>query len=248
MNKTTVDFSIIIPTFNEKDNILLLIKTIKNLKFTNLNYEIIVVDDNSPDGTYKEVIKKFGKDKVVKALLRENERGLAGAILHGIKNSKNEIVLGMDADFNHPPETIPQMIKELQTHDFVVASRFIKGGGMEEKKRYPPTFLFNWFLKHVLAFPTMDNMSGFYAIRKKELLKLPLEKIYKGYGEYHLRLVYLAGKNNLSIKEIPVFYKKRASGKSKSNLPKMLVLYLKEAFKLRFYEKKFGIQNTHFRT
>lgn len=248
MNKTKVNFSIIIPTFNERDNILPLIKAIKNLKFSNLNYEIIVVDDNSLDGTYQKVVKRYGKDKNIKAILRKNERGLATAILHGIKASKNNVIIGMDADFNHPPEFIPKLLKEIKDQDLVIASRFIKGGGMEEKKRYPPTFLFNWFLRHFLAFPTMDNMSGFYAIKKESLATLPMEEIYKGYGEYHLRLVYLAGKNNLSIKEIPVFYKKRASGKSKSNLPRMFVLYLKEAFKLRFYEKKFGIQNTHLKT
>jgi len=239
--------SIIIPTFNEKDNILPLIKAIKDLKFSNLNYEIIIVDDNSFDGTYEKVVKKYGKDKNVKVYLRKNERGLATAILHGIKTSKNSVIIGMDADFNHPPEFISKMLEKIQEYDLVVASRFIKGGGMEEKKRYPPTFLFNWFLKHVLGFPTMDNMSGFYAIKKEKLLSLPIEEIYKGYGEYHLRLVYLAGKNNLSIKEVPVFYKRRASGKSKSNLPKMFVLYLKEAFKLRFYEKNFRVQNTRFK-
>ena len=238
-------FSIIIPTFNEKENIILLIKELEKI-LHNLNYEIIVVDDNSSDGTYKEIIKHFGNDKNVKAILRKNERGLASAILHGIKRSKNSLIIGMDADFNHPPEFIPKMLDAIEEYDLVVASRFIKGGGMEEKKRYPPTFLFNWFLKYFLTFPTMDNMSGFYSIKKDKLLKLPLEKIYKGYGEYHLRLVYLAKVKGLKIKEIPVFYKKRRYGNSKSNLPKMLILYLKEAFTLRFYEKKFRVQNSRF--
>lgn len=79
----------------------------------------------------------------------------------------------------------------------------------------------------------MDNMSGFYAIRQEKLLKLPLKEIYRGYGEYHLRLVYSAKRKGFRIKEIPVFYNKRKYGKSKSNLPKMFFVYLVEALRLR---------------
>ena len=229
---TKRDVSVIIPTYNEKENIIRLIERLEEVLNTS-DFEIVIVDDNSPDGTYKEIIRKFGKRKKIKALLRKNERGLGSAILHGINNSNSGIIIGMDADFNHPPELIPHMLEEIEGNDLVVASRFIKGGGMEDKIRYFSTFIFNKFLKQILDFPTMDNMSGFYVIRKEELLKLPLEKVYKGYGEYHLRLVYLAKKSNLKIKEVPVFYKKRKYGNSKSNLPKMFFLYLKEAIKLR---------------
>jgi dolichol-phosphate mannosyltransferase len=238
-----MNVSLILPVFNEKQNIIQIIKELQNV-LNNIEYEIIIVDDNSPDGTYGEIIKNYGKDKNVKVFLRKNERGLGSAILQGINNSKYQIIIGMDADFNHPPELIPKMLAKVGEYDLVIASRFIKGGGMENKKRYYLTYLFNWFLKHALKFPIMDNMSGFYAVKKEKLLKLPLERIYKGYGDYHLRLVYLAGKNSLSIKEIPVFYKKRLYGKSKSNLPKLFFIYLKEACRLRFYEKNFRIQNS----
>lgn len=223
--------SIIIPTYNEKENVALLIKGLKSL-LSDFEFEIVVVDDNSPDGTYKKVVEEFKKDKRVKAILREREKGLGTAILHGIKNSKYPIIVGMDADFNHPPEIIPRMLRELSNSDLVVASRFIKGGGMEEKKRYFPTFIFNKFLKHVLGFPTIDNMSGFYAIKREKLLKLPLEEIYRGYGDYHLRLVHYSKKNKLKILEVPVFYKKRKYGKSKSNLLKLFFNYLYNAFKI----------------
>ena len=230
-------FSLIIPTYNEKENVVILLESIEKIH-SNDPHQTIIVDDNSPDGTYEEVAKKFSKNKRIKAILRKNKRGLATAILHGIKNSDYEVVVGMDADFNHPPETIKDLVKELGSNDLVVASRFVKGGGMEEKKRHFPTLLFNKFLKHILGFPIMDNMSGFYAIRREKLLQLPLKMIYKGYGEYHLRLVYLAKKKGFRIKEVPVYYKKRVYGKSKSNLPKMFFLYLKEAFYLRFYAQE----------
>ncbi len=224
--------SIVIPTFNEKHNIIGLISSIQKI-FGYKTYEIIVIDDNSPDGTYNKIVKEFGNDKKVKTILRKNERGLGTAILRGIKSSSYPVIVGMDADFNHPPETITRLTEEIQSHDLVVASRFIKSGGMEEKKRYLPTLMFNLFLKHILRFPVSDNTSGFYAVWKNKLLKLPLDDIFRGYGEYHIRLMHYAQTNNFKITEVPVYYKKRKYGRSKSNLGKMFLGYLYCALKLR---------------
>ena len=227
-------FSLIIPTYNEKENILRLIKELqKNLNSVKELYEIIAVDDNSPDGTGAAAEKAFRKNKNIRIFVRKKDRGLATAIFFGINKSKGDVVVGMDADFNHPPELIPQLSGKLIDADMVVASRFINGGGMEEKGRYFFTYFFNLFLKYLLGFPTMDNMSGYYAIKKPALLKLPLGKIYRGYGEYHLRLVYLAQKIGLKIKEIPVFYSKRNYGQSKSNLIKLFFSYLWTALNLK---------------
>lgn len=223
--------SIIIPTYNEKQNIILLLKRLNKLKN---DQEIIIVDDNSPDETAEEIKKNFKNNQQIKVFVRKNIKGLGSAILYGIKKSKGNIIVGMDADFNHPPELIPQLIKNLKNNDLVVASRFIKGGGMEDKVRYWFTYLFNFFLKKFLGFPTMDNMSGFYAIKRGKLEGLPLEQIYRGYGEYHLRLVWCAQKKGFKINEVPVFYPKRRYGKSKSNLIKCFFIYLFEAFKLKF--------------
>lgn len=227
--------SVVIPTFNEKGNIVLLINQIqKTVALYSIPFEIIIVDDNSPDNTALEVRKKIKNNQLVKLFLRKNERGLASAILFGIKKAKGEIIIGMDADFNHPPQLIPKLINQIKNYDFVVASRFIKGGGMEDKLRYFFTLLFNFFLKYILGFPTMDNMSGFNAIKRKKLFSLPLEKIYQGYGEYHLRLLWYAKKHGLKIKEIPVYYPKRKFGESKSNLFKMFFSYFYTALKLKF--------------
>jgi len=224
--------SIIIPTYNEKLNICLLIERI--IKIIKKDFEIIIIDDNSPDKTAKEVKIRFRNKKQVKVFIRKKERGLATAILYGINKAKGEIIVGMDADFNHPPKLIPRLIEAVKNSDLVVASRFIKGGGMEDRLRYFFTYLFNFFLKHILGFPTMDNMSGFYAIKKEKLNLLPLKKIYRGYGEYHLSLVWYAKKMGFNIKEIPVFYPKRKFGKSKSNLIKMFFNYLLVSLRLKF--------------
>lgn len=230
--------SIIIPTFNEKDNIVRLIILIKKvLRKEKYSYEIIVVDDNSPDRTGEIIKTKYKKDKKIRIFIRKKQKGLATAILFGIRKAGGSIIVGMDADFNHPPRLIPSLVKKLTFVDLVVASRFVKGGGMEEKWRYYPTYLFNLFLKYILGFPTMDNMSGFYAIKKKKLFTLPLDYIYHGYGEYHLRLVYLIKKDGYKVEEIPAFFKKREFGKSKTNLLTAFFKYLFISISLIFYKQ-----------
>ena len=226
--------SIIIPTFNEKGNIVALLKEIlKVASENNLNIEIVVVDDNSPDKTASVLRKVFLKEKRVQLFVRTKEKGLASAILLGIEKSKGRVILGMDADFNHPPSLIPGILEKLETCGLVVASRFVKGGGMGDRGRYWGTFTFNLLLKYLLGFPTMDNMSGFYAISKEKLLRLPMRLIYRGYGDYHLRLLHFAKMAKLKICEVPVYYPKRKYGQSKSNLSKLVFSYTLVALKLR---------------
>lgn len=230
--------SIIIPTYNEKGNIVKLIEQIQSiLKNTKFYYEIIIVDDNSSDLTGVIAEKQFIKERNIKVYIR-NKRGLATAIYYGIQKSSGDYILGMDADFNHQPKYIPKILSKINKFDLVVGSRFIKGGGMENKIRYFLTLFFNMFLKHILSFPTTDNMSGFFAIKNNILEKLPLNEIFQGYGEYHLRLVFYAKKHGLKIAEVPVYYTKRKYGKSKSNLIKMFCNYIIVALKLSLSNDK----------
>lgn len=230
--------SIIIPTFNERGNIVALLKRILEVAGkNNLNIEIVVVDDDSPDKTAEAVRRNFLKEKRVRLFVRTKKKGLASAILWGIEKSRGEVILGMDADFNHPPSLIPSILEKLRTCGLVVASRFVSGGGMEEKGRYWGTFVFNLLLKNLLGFPTMDNMSGFYAISKEKLFKLPVKRIYRGYGDYHLRLLHFAKMAKLTICQVPVYYPKRKYGESKSNLSKLIFSYTLISLKLRILGK-----------
>jgi len=227
--------SIVIPTYNEAENILhLLEKLVVALSKKDELFEVVVVDDNSPDGTAKIIKSRYKSHPNIRVFTRLNERGLSTAILYGIKKTKGDVIIGMDADFNHPPEGVLRLISPLERHELVVASRFKKGGGMHGRLRYVCTYIYNLFLKYGLGFPTMDNMSGFYAIHKQDLIKLGIEKIYKGYGEYHLRLLWRAKLNKLKIKEIPMYFDKRMFGKSKSNLFDMFISYTVCALQLKF--------------
>lgn len=175
-----------------------------------------------------ELSKKYSW---LKPILRKDNHGLGLSIKQGMQNAKGKYVIGMDADFNHDPKILPEILKNLESNDLVVASRFAKGGGMDEKYRYYPTLLINSFFK-LLGMPILDNTSGYYGIELEKLLKLGLDKIYYGYGDYHLRLVFYAKKSGLSIIEIPVYYRKRVAGQTKSKLLKMLKDYTFEIIRL----------------
>lgn len=227
------NLSIILPTYNEAETIVQTVRTIQKV-CQKQSYEIIIVDDHSPDGTARLIGKNFSGNPVIRPLTNPGKRSLGLSILYGIKHSRGDIIVGMDADGNHDPALIPPLIKKLQDADLVVASRFLSGGGMKDIKKYINSFLYNKMLRIMLGFPLADNTSGYYAIRRHTLLSLRPSAMYYGYGEYHLRLVWRAFKKELTIVEIPVYYGDRGGGRSKSHALPMAYSYFMTALKLRF--------------
>lgn len=223
--------SVVIPTYNEVENIVPLIYEIKR-RLRNRLYEIIVIDDNSPDGTGKKIQTMFRNDRQVNCYIRFKKPELGRSILLGIQKARGDIIIGMDADFNHDPKLLPRLLHQLRNADMVIASRFISGGGMVDKFRYYTSYWFNLMLRMLFRFPLKDNTSGYYAIRKRSLLLLHPSRIYFGYGEYHLRLVFFAATYGLRLKEIPVSYPKRSFGKSKSKPFSMIWTYTKTAYSM----------------
>lgn len=225
--------SIILPTYNEAEGITQFLELLLAALGQKADAEIIVVDDHSPDGT-TQVVQQFSKQHPeVRVIERRENPGLGLSILTGIEAARGEVIVGMDADNNHDVRQVLTLVAGLEQADLVVASRFIAGGGMQETTRYYSTFAFNAVLR-LLGFPTWDNGSGFYAVKRAKLKTLPLKDIYYGYGDYHLRLVYYASKNGWQILELPTKYLKRLAGESKSKLGSMAISYLKEALRLRF--------------
>ena len=134
--RKTMIVSVILPTYNERDNIGELIECIDiALRAESFAYECLVVDDNSPDGTAQFVREQFGNRENIRVCVRLHERGLASAIKHGVLNAAGDVVVVMDTDFNHDPRMIPQMVKFLQYYDIVIGSRFVMRGGMRERGR-----------------------------------------------------------------------------------------------------------------
>tara|TARA_B100000575_G_C23138674_1_gene662119 strand:- start:1369 stop:2064 length:696 start_codon:yes stop_codon:yes gene_type:complete len=225
-----MSLSIIIPTYNEKENILFLIKSIKK-KFKNKNFEIIIVDDNSPDKLFKYLKnKKFKKVRIYKNIY---EKSLAKSILYGLKKSSKKNILLMDSDFTHDPKYLKQFYNLISQHDYVVGSRFVPGGYMKNKFHFYCSKTFNIFAKIVLSTDINDNTSGFIMIKKKLFKLIPIEKIFYGYGDYFFRFLFYLNKETNNKKEIPVKYKNRFKGNSKTNFLKYLFIYLYEVIKTR---------------
>jgi dolichol-phosphate mannosyltransferase len=229
-----MDVSVILPTYNERDNIVPLIEAIQHeLGRSGISYQIIVVDDNSPDGTAQQVRQRFAEDASVHLSVRTAERGLATAILHGIRRAEGDCVAVMDTDFNHDPALLPQMVKFLEYYDIIIGSRFTMGGGMEERWRYIASFLFNFVVRLVLRTQIQDNLCGFFTIRREKLLRMDLERIFRGYGEYFMHLLFMAWRQNMKILEVPAFYRLRQHGRSKSRFFHMLCSYTWAAIQVR---------------
>tara|TARA_X000000950_G_C13863066_1_gene639514 strand:+ start:1227 stop:1916 length:690 start_codon:yes stop_codon:yes gene_type:complete len=227
-----MEVTIILPTFNEKNNILLLVNLIKKVLKKN-KIEIIIIDDNSPDETGLICKNKFKQDKSVNIILNKKRIGLARSIFRGILKSSKKNIVVMDTDFTHDPILIPKMLKLVNEYDIISGSRYCAGGYMQDQIHSHLSFFYNLLLKLILKTQIQDNLGGYFCVSRKSLNKLPNRKIFYGYGEYFFRLLFFALKKNLTILEIPAIYKRRLRGKSKSNFIYMFYKYFVEAIKLR---------------
>lgn len=230
--------SIVLPTYNEKDNIIVLIKSIQE-HLTN-STEIIVVDDDSPDKTW-QLVEELNDDNV-KILRRMDQNCLTTAISDGITKSAGEFVGWMDCDFSMPPETLPILVDALDEYDIAIGSRYIKGG-KDIRDTYvgiAGSILINTFAKYFLDPSITDYTSGFVMAKKKVLEDIGLRG---DYGEYCIDFLYRSLKKGYKIKEIPYHCIPREFGESKTapSLWKYLKRgtgYIKTILNLRFQKNQ----------
>ena len=217
-----MNYSIILPTLNENGHIIQLIKSIKkNFHNKKNNYEIIVVDDNSTDGTISTLKKFKKKNKKVKIFVRNNKkRNLAESLNLGISKAKYENLVWLDADFQHPPEYIKEIFKYSKEYDVVIFSRFLKKSiryfdkNIKTKEaNEDQSIFFNKLCKFIFYKDITDYTSGYICIKKNKIKNIKLKGYY---GEYFLSLLIYCKKNNLSILELPFKEKLRKTGSSKT--------------------------------
>ncbi len=232
--------SIILPTFNEKENITKLIEEIATVLADNsLSANIIVVDDNSPDGTAGEVekIKNIVNYRIF-LIRRKNKLGLGSAYIAGFKKALDlgaDYIFEMDADLSHNPEDLPRFIKASCDHDLVLGSRYIKGGGID-----------NWSLmrksisrggtiyaKNILNLPFHDLTSGYKCFKRSVLENINIDEIASDGYSFQIEMTYRAFKKGFQIKEIPIMFRDRNKGKSKFS-KKILWEAVWLVWKLRF--------------
>jgi len=243
------DVSVILPTYNERENICDLIEAIQQeLNPAALSYEVLVMDDNSPDGTAQVVREHFGLTAgveevvtigncLVRLCVRSKDKGLANSIRDGLERAQGRTLVVMDTDFNHDPAMIPQMVDLLRYYDLVIGSRFVMRGGMEDTARYRASLLYNVFIRLLFQTQIQDNLSGFFAVRRDRFFQLApkFDKIFYGYGDYFIRLLLMAWRSNWKILEVPVFYILRRHGLSKTGFWDIFRDYTKAVLKLRLF-------------
>jgi dolichol-phosphate mannosyltransferase len=219
--------SLIIPTYNEKENIKELVERIFKVS-KRLNIEVIIVDDNSPDGT-AEIIKFLSKKYKIKLLERPKKLGLTSAVLDGLKLSKGDIIGVMDADLSHSPEKIPEMINLLKNNDIVIASKFVKDGKVEGQSllKYSMSRISIIIAKLFLDIRVKDPASGFFFCKRKIFENTK----FKSTG-FKILLSILVKNKNKKIKEIPYTFVERKRGKSKLNF-REVINYLITVFRLK---------------
>lgn len=215
-------FSVILPTLNENGHIEDLINNISNI-FENkqIDYEIIVVDDNSLDGTI-ETIKNMLKKKLnLKLIVRENKsKNLADSLNDGIKKSMFDNLVWMDADFQHPPKYIKKFIELSDVNDAIICSRFLNNSEryfnnpeLNKDINENQSYFYNKLCKLFLYKDITDYTSGFVSIKKKVFENYKLKGFY---GNYFVDLIIYLKKNNYKVIEIPFKDETRASGYSKT--------------------------------
>ncbi len=217
--------SVILPTYNEVANIVPLVRRTAEVIPPEWEREIIVVDDNSPDGTFRAVQEAFAGDPTVVPILRTTDHGLGKSIRAGIERATGDQLLVMDTDFTHDPAEIPKMLHVSKVYDIVSGSRFCPGGDMGSFSHYARSLIYNWFVRIILHTQIQDNLGGYFTISRECMNLLPFDDIFFGYGDYYFRLLHYAQRAGMSIVEIPAFYNTRQKGSSKSRFWKLLIDY-----------------------
>ena len=173
---------IIIPTYNEAENIERIIEEIFKLT---LDIDILVVDDNSPDGTSKIVEEITGRDHKVSLIKRKAKMGLGTAYVAGFKyaiQKKYDYVFEMDADFSHDPKEIPNFLEKIREYDLVIGSRYIKGVNIVNwpLRRLILSYGANIYTRLITGLPVKDSTGGYKCFRRKVLESIDLDKIHSG--------------------------------------------------------------------
>jgi dolichol-phosphate mannosyltransferase len=221
--------SIVIPTYNEGGNITPLVERIA-ASLSGYDYEILLVDDNSQDGT-PEIVAGLSTRYPVDVAVRKNERGLASAVVHGIARTGGDRVLVMDADLQHPPEVIPDLLKAADDGaDIVVGSRYVKGGGCQDWSAFRKLVSrVSTIMAHIFLPPTRsvkDPMSGFFMFDRKVVANAKLQPL----GYKILLEVLMEGKYKKAT-EVPFTFVTRDEGESKLNIGQQ-VQYIKHLYSL----------------
>jgi len=208
---------VIIPTYNEKQNLSLLVKKIKEyLPLT----EVLIIDDNSPDGTGELADDLSRECPWIGVIHRPRKPGLGTAYIQGFKfalEHNYEYIFTMDADFSHNPEYLPHFEQQLKKYDFVVGSRYVAGGGVQNWSLHRKLIssVGNFYARTITGISVNDCTSGFIGFRREVIKSLPLDKIHSEGYSFLIEIKFRSICNGFTFTELPIIFADRISGKSK---------------------------------
>jgi len=215
-----VKITIVMPTYNEAENLPQMAEALFSLPIDDLH--LLVIDDNSRDGTGKiadDLVKKFPDRMAV--IHREGKLGLGTAYIRGFRHllaGDTDVIGQMDADFSHPPEKVGELIAALDDCDMSVGSRYVAGGSVDRDWpiwRKGLSAFANFYARTILRLPVGDTTGAFRLIKREALQKLPLERIRSNGYVFQVELLHLANKMGVTFKEVPIYFKDRELGTSK---------------------------------
>jgi dolichol-phosphate mannosyltransferase len=216
---------VVIPTYNEADNIQPLVEALWALPVDDLF--VLIVDDNSPDGT-ADIAEELARLRPgqIEVLRRPGKMGLGTAYKDGFRRALEqgaEAVVQMDADFSHSPSYIPQMLDRLSEYDVVVGSRYVPGGRLDERWSVWRYLLSWWanavYTRLILRTRTRDTTAGFKAWRRETLLGIDLSRIHSNGYDFQVEMAYVTERLGYRVLEIPIYFEDRRIGRSKMSMP-----------------------------
>jgi dolichol-phosphate mannosyltransferase len=208
---------IIIPTYNEAENLESIVERVLSL---HPMFNIIVVDDNSPDGTGEIADDLSKKDHRIHAIHRPNKAGLGTAYIKGFKEALAkgaDLIFEMDADFSHDPKYLQDFMEASKRADLVIGSRYVNGVRVEgwRFRRLLLSKFANMYVSYVMVRPVWDFTAGFRCYRRKVLESMDLDNVKSDGYAFQIEMTYLTFKNGFKVLEIPIIFREREHGYSK---------------------------------
>ena len=210
--------TVVTPTYNEAENLPKLVSALFTLP---LELSVLVIDDNSPDGTGQIAEELAAREKRLQVLHRPGKLGLRSAYLNAfqhIMQGDTDLIVQMDADFSHDPVVLPEMVACIENCDVVLGSRYVEGGSVDERwplSRKLLSAFGNFYSRTILGFPLRDVTTGYRLWRRDVLQSMPLNRVGASGYAFQVEMIYLAYCLEYRIQEVPIYFSDRQWGKSK---------------------------------
>jgi dolichol-phosphate mannosyltransferase len=214
---------VVVPTYNEADNIAAFVQALFALNVPDLH--VLVVDDESPDGTGKIADDLAAQSDRLQVMHRTGLRGLGRAYMDGFNWALDhdfDRIIQMDADFSHSPEYIPTMLEKANEYDVVVGSRYVPGGSLDREWEAGRVFLSAWanfYARGILHMKVHDATAGFKCWTRHALETIQLDRVRSNGYVFQVEMAYLCQKLGLRVLEIPIHFEDRRIGHSKMSIP-----------------------------